>query len=433
MHMKTFQYRLYPTKKQQRLLSRQLEECHWLWNTLLAERKQAWEERHETVDYSDQQNVLPALKTSVRPTLKDVHSQVVQDVARRVQRAFDAFFRRLKAGETPGYPRFRGAGRYDSLTFPQVPSGCALDVTEQCLVVSKVERIKVLLHRSLDGTPKTATIRRTATGKWFVSFSCAWEPTPLPPVHREVGLDVGLKVFAMATEGYPIENPRFFRIEERALAKAQRKHQQALDAHKAIQTTLTEQVQAQQPMWDEGRVWQVVRRVTGERTAWRERIRRRRVVARTHERIRWRRSDFAHQQSRKLVDQYDILAIEELSVRQMVANHQLAKSIHDAAWRQFASLLACKAAWAGRRMVAVDPAYTSQDCSGCGHRKTDLMLTDRIYCCMQCGLVMDRDRNAAWNILARGKGVNGIGATMPGSTLEALAFGRGESSPGFCT
>src|SRR5262249_22542178 len=156
-----------------------------------------------------------------------------------------------------------------------------------------------------------------------------WESTPLPLVHREVGLDVGLKAFAMPTEGHPIENPRFFRIEERALAKTQRKHQQALDAHKAIQTTLTEQVRAQQPMCEDERVWQAVRRDTGERTAWRERIRRRRVVAQTHERIRWRRSDFAHQQSRELVDQYDILAIEELSVRQMVADHQFATSIHD--------------------------------------------------------------------------------------------------------
>ena len=117
----------------------------------------------------------------------------------------------------------------------------------------------------------------------------------------------------------------------------------------------------------------------------------------------------------------------------MVANHQLAKSIHDAAWRQFASLFACKAAWAGRRMVAVDPAYTSQDCSGCGHRKTDLPLSDRTYTCAQCRLTMDRHRNAARNILARGKAVNGSGATMPGATLDALAFRRGESSPGFST
>src|SRR5262245_18012762 len=139
---------------------------------------------------------------------------------------------------------------------------------------------------------------------------------------------------------------------------------------------------------DTQQVWRQVSQKVTELAAWQERQRRRRVVARVHARIRWRRSDFAHQQSRKLVDQYDILVVEDLSVWNMMANHQLAKSLHDAAWRQFASLLACKAAWASRRMVAVNPAHTSQDCSGCGHRKTDLTLADRTYSCAQCGLVM---------------------------------------------
>jgi putative transposase len=408
MLMKTFQDRLYPTKQQQRLLARQLEECRWLWNTLLAERKQAWEERHETVGYSDQQNALPALKTSVRPTLQEVHSPVEQDVARRLPRAFDTFFRRLKAGETPGYPRYCGAGRYDSLTVPQVSSSCALDATEQRLVVSKVGRIKVLLHRSREGTPKTATIRRTATGNWFVSVSCEWEPTPSPPVHRDMSLDVGLTVFAMPTEGHPVEHPRFFHTEEQALAKAQRKHQGALDARQAVRVTLTERIAQARPDLGARQVWQQVSRDADERTARRERLRRR-VVAPTHERIRWRRCDFAHQGSRRLVNRFDFLAVEELSVRRMMANHTVAKSIHDAVWTQFAAPLACKAAWVGRRMVAVDPAYTSQDCSGCGYRATDLTLADRICACAHCGLVMDRDRRAAWNILARGKTLVALG------------------------
>jgi putative transposase len=407
--MKTFQYRLYPTKEQQRLLARQLEECRRVWNTLLAERKQAWEERHETVDYYDQQNVLPVLKTSVRPTLQEVHSQVLQDVARRVQKAFEAFFRRLKAGETPGYPRFRGAGRYDRLTFPQVPSGCALDVQAQRLVVSKVGRVKIVSHRPLEGAPKTATIRRTATGKWFVTFSCAWEPTPLPQTGKEVGIDVGLRVFAMPTTGDSIENTRFFRAEERALSKAQRRHQMALDIHKTMRSALTAQVRAAQPALAARDVWRVVSQDEGERTAWQERQRRRRVVARVHERIRWRRSNFAHQESRKPIDQYAVLAVEDLSVRSMAHNHALAKSIHDAAWTLFAALLRSKAAWAGRACVAVDPAFTSQDRSGCGWRNPDLTLTDRTYICDWCGLVLDRDCNAACNILARGKSLMALG------------------------
>src|SRR5215813_11448074 len=124
--LKTFKYRLYPTKRQIRLLTEQLEECRWLWNTLLAERKQAWDERQETVDYYDQKAELPVLKTGERPALKEVHSQVLQDVVLRLRKAFDAFFRRLKEGENPGYPRFKGRGRYDSLTYPQWENGVKL-------------------------------------------------------------------------------------------------------------------------------------------------------------------------------------------------------------------------------------------------------------------------------------------------------------------
>jgi putative transposase len=290
-----------------------------------------------------------------------------------------------------------------------------LDAHAKRLVVSKVGRIKVLLHRPLEGTPKTATIRRTATGKWFVTCSCEWEPQPLPPVHQDVGIDVGLRVFAMPTQGNPIENPRFFRSEERALAQAQRKHQLALDAHKAIRSALTERSKATYPDLDAHQIWQTVSQDVGERPMWRERVRRRRIVARVHERIRWRRGDFAHQQSRRLVNAFDFLAVEELSVRQMIANQTLAKSIHDAAWTLFAALLRSKAAWAGRACVALNPAHTSQDCSGCGHRKTDLTLADRTYTCSRCGLVLDRDRNAAWNILARGKAMMALGRQCLGS------------------
>ena len=414
MVLKTFQYRLYPTKEQQRLLMRQLEECRWLWNTLLGERKQAWEDRQETVDYYTQKAELPVLKVGERPTLAEVHSQVLQDVALRLKKAFDAYFRRIKAGESPGYPRFRGAGRYDSLTFPQVPVGCALDAKAKRLVISKVGCIKVLLHRPLEGVPKTATIRHTATGKWFVSFACEWEPTPLPPTGQAIGIDVGLKVFAMPSNGDPIENPRFFYTEERVLAKAQRKHQMALDMHKTARMALTAHIKAQQPNWDARQVWLQVSQDADERITWHERMRRRRVVARVHERIRWRRSDFSHQESRRLVNRYDIIAVEDLSVRNMVRNHAFAKSIHDTAWTQFTDLLACKAAWASRRCVAVDPRHTSQTCSGCGWRNPDLTLADRVFHCLNpahpdCHLILDRDRNAAINILARGRELLALG------------------------
>src|SRR5258708_38886489 len=223
---KTFTYRLYPHKQQQRLLQQQLEECRWLYNHLLAERRDAWEQRQESVRLYDQHATLPALKAE-RSSLAGVQSQVLQHVAVRIDLAFQAFFRRVRAGANePGYPRFRGTGRYDSLTFPQVPVGCKLDTDAQRLRVMNVGQVKVIVHRPLEGTPKTATLRRSRTGKWYVSCSCECAaPTPLPATGREVGIDVGLTTFAMPSTGVAdaIANPRFFRRDERALAGAQRR------------------------------------------------------------------------------------------------------------------------------------------------------------------------------------------------------------------
>src|SRR5262245_30731114 len=211
---KTFAYRLYPNKQQGRLLEQQLEECRWLYNHLLAERRDAWEQRQESVKLYDQHATLPSLKAE-RPSLAGVQSHVLQNVAVRMDLAFQAFFRRVREGaEEPGYPRFRGKGRYDSLTFPQVPVGCKLDVESKRLRIMNVGLVKVILHRRLEGEPKTATIQRSRTGKWYVCFSCAcMEPSPLPQTGQQVGIDVGLKSFATLSTGAAIEHPRFFRAE----------------------------------------------------------------------------------------------------------------------------------------------------------------------------------------------------------------------------
>jgi putative transposase len=362
---KTFTYRLYPTKEQRRLLEQQLEECRWLYNRLLEARQRAWEERQESVRLYDQHGMLPLLKDE-RPTLRRVQSQVLQNVAVRIDLAFKAFFRRVKAGETPGYPRFRGKGRYDSFTFPQVPVGCHLDADAKRLRVMNVGLVKLILHRPVEGTPKAATISRSSTGKWYVCFSCECAaPSPLPATAQEVGIDVGLKTFATLSTGQEVANPRFFRQEEHVLAKAQR-------------------------------------RMSKEENGTPERAERRKVAARVHERIAWRRGDFAHQHSRRIVNQFDLIAVEDLSVNRTTHHQCLAKSIQDAAWSQFTTLLAYKAAWAGRQYVAVNPAYTSQDCSRCGHRQT-LSLADRLYTCPCCGLVLDRDLNASRNMLRLGQ------------------------------
>jgi len=363
MHKSTFQYRLYPTPAQATALHHALDECRWLYNRLLDERKLAWDETATNVTLYDQINRTVALKAE-RATLADVHSQVLQNVATRIDLAFAAFFRRVKAGEKPGYPRFRGYGHYDSFCYP----GSGHRVEGNRVFLSKIGHVKAVMHRPLEGKVKTCCVRRTATGKWFVTFSCAVEDAPLPARDNAIGIDVGLASFATMSDGSTIANPRFFRRDEQALAKAQRRL-------------------AKEPKPEKGQ------RATPER--------RRRVVARVHERIAHRRKDFAHQESRHLVDDNGVIAVEDLAVNRMVHNHCLAKSISDAAWSLFAHFLSYKAASAGRQFIAVNPAYTSQDCSRCGHRQR-LTLADRVYRCPCCGLEIGRDHNAALNIVTLG-------------------------------
>lgn len=359
-------------------MEQQLEECRWLYNELLAARRDAWEQRQESLRLYDQQATLPAHKAA-RTTLAAVQSQVLQNVAVRIDLAFQAFFRRVKAGEKPGYPRFRGRGRYESITYPQVPVGCKLDAGVRRVRLYGVGEVKIILHRPIEGTPKTATITQSSTGKWYVCFSCECaEPSPLPDTGQQVGIDVGLKTFATLSDGQEIANPRFFRVEEKALAKVQRAHS------KLAKDTP-------------------------------ERAKHRHAVARVHERIAWRRGDFSHQYSRRIVNHFDLIAVEDLSVNRMVHNHCLAKSIQDAAWSQFAALIADKAVWAGRQYVAVNPAYTSQDCSQCGHRQP-LALADRTYTCPCCGVVLDRDFNASLNIL--GVGLHTLGLAPRSSRIH---------------
>jgi putative transposase len=357
---RTYKHRLYPTKQQERLLEQQLEECRWLYNHLLAAQRDAWRGRQDSLRLNDQQATLPALKAK-RPALAEVNSQVLQNAAVRIDLAFQAFFRRAPTGETPGYPRSRGRGRYTSITFLQAPSGCTLDAEAKHLRLHGASEVKVILHRLVEGTPKTATIQRSSAGKWRICFSCECdEPPPLPAIGQQVGIDVALKTFAGLSTDTEIANPRFFHREERARSKAQH-------------------------------------RLSKEEQGTPERVQRRKVVARAHERTRWRRGDFTHQHSRRIANQVDLIAVEDWSVNRMVQNHWLAKSMHDGAWSQCASLLSSQAAWAARNEMVVNPAYTSQECLQGGHRTTDLTLADRTYTCSWCGVVLDRDLNARLN------------------------------------
>ncbi|GHO54331.1 RNA-guided endonuclease InsQ/TnpB family protein [Ktedonobacter robiniae] len=372
-----FQYRIYPTKKQIKKLNETLEECRWLYNHLLEQRKTSYEQEGKSLSLYQQQDTFPALKQE-RPSLKQVHSQVLQNVAVRIDLAFKAFFRRIKAGEEPGYPRFRGAHRYDSFTFPQ--SGFSITRDDR-VCLSKIGSVKMVYHRLAKGTIKTCTIHRASTGKWYVSFSVECEPERLPECAEQVGIDVGLKTFATLSTGEEIENPKFFRKEEKALAKVQRKHSKLVKGSP-------------------------------------ERRKHRKVVARVHERIKFRRDNFTHQNSHHIVAHSGIICVEDLRVNRMIHNHCLAKSIADASWSAFFSQLSCKAEEAGRTYVAVNPAYTSQTCSQCGHRQK-MPLSVRVFDCPCCHVQLDRDLNASKNILALG--LQGLGLS-----LEAPAIYPGE-------
>jgi putative transposase len=367
---KAFQYRVYPTAKQKYLLNQMLEECRWVFNQTLALRKDAWEQRQESVSLYQSNALLPEWKRQ-RPSLTMVYSQVLQDVQERVDLAFKVFFRRIKAGQKPGYPRFRGKGRYDSLTYPQF--GFSLE--KGSIKVAKVGTVKAVIHRPLEGKMKTLTLRRRPTGKWYACFSCEVEPKPLPPSEKAVGIDMGLENFATLSTGGKIANPRFFRIDEKALAKAQRKLSKA----------------------EKGTP---------------ECAHRRKAVSHIHERIANRRKDFAHKLSRNLVNNFGIIVFEKLNGKAMLKNHCLAKSIVDASWQQLVQFTSYKAEWAGRKVILVDPRNTSRRCSRCG-TLVDKDLSCRIHSCPVCGLVLDRDLNASVNILALGLQGMGLAPRSP--------------------
>ena len=218
--LKAYKFRIYPTKSQRTKMERTLDLCRWTYNQTLAYRKDAWEKEGKSVSKYETHNLLPAWKEE-KPELNDVFSQTLQNAQERVDLALKAFFRRVKAGENPGYPRFRGRGWYDSFTYPQ--KGFKLNAGK--LYLSKIGNIKIKLHRSIEGKIKRLTVRRAATGKWFACFSVEIEDQLKPPWKDGslVGVDVGLESFATLSNGETIANPRFFREEETELARVQRK------------------------------------------------------------------------------------------------------------------------------------------------------------------------------------------------------------------
>jgi putative transposase len=397
---KTYKEKLRPTPAQVRALERILWHCRTLYNTALEQRITAWQRCHISLTRYQQEAELKDIRAAF-PDYAAIHSHVLQDVLARLDKAYQTFFRRLAAGATPGFPRFQGRERWHSFTYKEYGNGARLD--NGYLILSKIGRIAVRWSRPVQGTIKTVTVSREADG-WYVCFSCAEVPTrPLPLTGQETGIDVGLKVFLITAEGEPTENPRYYRKAERALQKAQQR---------------------------------VSRRKKGSK-------RRRKAVAlcaKKHQHVRRQRQDFHHKTALTLVRAYDLIYVEAIQPSNLsrrpapkqddtgTYEHNgasrkagLNKSIQDAGWRHFLSILAFKAACAGKRVEAVNPAYTSQDCSGCGERM-QLSLSVRTHVCTTCGLILDRDENAARNILWRGQRLRGLAGMPAGLNREPVSL-----------
>ena len=354
---KAFKYRLYPSKPQQRRLEATLETARRWYNDCLAQRRAAYELIGWSINHTYQLSQVKAHK-STNPFAAGVHSHILQLVCTDLDRAFQAFFRRLKTGEKPGYPRFRSRGRFASFGFKEYANGFKLDGRR--LKVHGVGRIAVRWHRPLLGQPKTLRLVRQA-GDWYAVFVCESEPEALSATGSQVGIDVAITSLIATSDGEHVQHPGWYQASERRLRVAQRR---------------------------------VARRKKGSSN-------RRKAVTmlqRVHRDVANQRRDFLDKLALKLVREHDILVLEDLRIRNMVRNHHLAKSILDRGWHYLLGRLLRKAEEAARQVILVDARNTSQRCSGCGVLHA-LSLKDRWLKCA-CGLSLNRDENAARNILA---------------------------------
>lgn len=364
--IKSYKFRLYPTEEQIGRLNTTLDNHRWLYNEMLACRKTHWDLDCFDYNYNKQAKLLTRLRTQGNPHLQNVNVSSCQRTLKRLDKAFSAFFRRCKQGETPGYPRFKGRNRFDSVEFTY---NDGIKIKENTLYVQHIGDVRLRLHRQIEGKIKTAVIKRKAD-KWFVSFSVEYQPEPREKTGQAVGLDMGVKHLVITSDEEFFDNPKHLRQSERNLRRAQRK---------------------------------VARREKGSNRRQKAVI----ALQKIHERISNQRRDTCHKIARSIVDRYDLIAVENLQVQNMTKNHNLAKSIVDASWSMFQSVLSYKAEDAGKQVISVDPKNTSQECSDCGEIvKKDLSV--RIHDCPSCGLKIDRDVNAAKNILGRGRRLQGL-------------------------
>ena len=356
---KTFKFRIFPSKAQTTKLVNTLNLCRFLYNSALQERIGAYKINQISLNYYDQANQLSEIKTT-NPEYKDIHSQVLQDVLKRLDKAFQSFFCRIKQGVKAGFPRFKGKNFFDSFCYPQ--SGFSLSGNK--LTLSKIGKLKIKLSRSFIGKVKQCRIKQEC-GKWFVIFTVETVVEPLPKTGRTVGLDAGIFAFVTLSDGTKIENFKYHESSQKKLRVASRS---------------------------------VARKKKGSNSRKKAVFRLRKI----HQKIKNQRADFGHKVSTHLIKTYDLIAIEKLNILGM-SRGILAKQIHDASWSSFFGMLRYKAEYADRQLIEVSPHYTSQNCSACGSRvKKDLSV--RVHHCLNCGLKINRDYNAAINILNKAVG-----------------------------
>lgn len=372
---RVYRYRVYPTVEQEAALERWLGMCRVLYNKALWWKQGTWERRGERVTFKEQTHALVELKRDFSE-YRELPPSILEDVLKRVDLAYKAFFRRCRTGEKVGYPRSKGEGWYKSLSinrareFDLKPPRGGERYGKLLIGRAQARRaalgpMRIRMHRNI---PEGANVRRVmlkreANGHWYALVGWDMEVERESVERDAVGLDVGLSAFITTSSGDEVQPPKNYK----RLQKKLRRKQRVLSRRK--------------------------RGSNGRKRARRE-------VAKVHAKIRNRRRDFLHNVSRKVVDEYGLIAVEDLRINNMVKNRHLAGSILDAGWGEFASMLAYKAESAGTSVVFVDPRNTSQLCSGCG-QVVKKALSVRTHRC-ECGLVLDRDHNAAINILYRG-------------------------------
>ena len=367
MQLKTFKYRLYPTPSQERQLVQVLDVCRHWYNMCLEDRKLAWELEKRHVGKVEQEKTGIHYRATF-PKAKAVFSQTMQVVCDDVDKAFKAFFRRVKAGDTPGYPRFKGYQHFDSFGFKQYGAGIKLDGRR--LKMFGVGRVRVRWHRPIEGKIKTARICRTA-GKWYVCFSCEVpDPVALPETGCQVGIDLNVENLLTDSNGKRVESPKNYRTSQRSLRLAQRSLQRKTKGSKNRRKALLK-------------------------------------VQRLQEHTRNQRQDLLNKIAYTYTQGNDLIALEDLQIRNMVRNRHLSKSILDQGWGYLRQRFVAKAVNAGRKLVLVNPAYTSKTCSCCGQLFQDFNLSVRFVTC-ECGLSLGRDHNSAINILNRALQTVGI-------------------------